>query len=339
MATYDKQAADHYFGHSNYTGQDLINEGFTLSPDSPEDSEYYYGGVNPPSSFYPATIGAGAGSHLQDLVGQTIGFSSEPEGGGIRLEPQHQPDTLQLEYDFRPGLLGGPITTTGLGPASPVVEPSIMGGFTQDISHTESDFFDDYAIDEIPFNLVPQATPFEDPMIDLRASIGPDLPDLALGGSMVTPAALVAIPALGTALRVASTITIAGASRATTLGSNMFGGSLLAKGLAALGLITAAGEITEWGSSLWPNLSTDEQQKLQELVNDMVATGFIQTPSARRDGTVSPMTWLHWNIEDPNSRPFLTGEYISRKFVSAVRRNERTPRFRGRPRPFRRTRR
>lgn len=151
------------------------------------------------------------------------------------------------------------------------------------------------------------------------------------------------LPALGTALKVASTITVAGAqaggSRVPSSISGIFGGNLLHKGLAVLGLVTVAGEITDWGQILWPDFSTDEQQRLQELVSEMVASGFIQTPAPRRDGTVSPMTWLHWNLEDPDSRPFLTGEYISRKFVSAVRRNERTPRFRGRPRPFRRTRR
>jgi len=134
---------------------------------------------------------------------------------------------------------------------------------------------------------------------------------------------LVQAPRIITALRSTHLINLA-ARTGTTLGV----GSILRTGLGVLGVASVLDLLV--GVLGFDDADADG---LADMIEELTESGFIQIPERRRDGTESPLNWIHWNIAGQNDRPFYSPEYISRKFVAAVRRNERTPRYRGKPRP------
>jgi len=164
--------------------------------------------------------------------------------------------------------------------------------------------------------LVPVATPvFVTPIADaIRAGTFRTGNLLNIAGG-----AIAVVPRLLQVLRAAAGLATAG-------GNSAFGGS---KVRAALGVIGVA-SIVDFMISLFDD---PDITNLADMVEELVESGWIQTPGTRRDGTETPLTWLHWNIANADAKPFLNGEYISRKFVAAVRRNERTPRYSAKPRP------
>ncbi len=147
----------------------------------------------------------------------------------------------------------------------------------------------------------------------------------------------VVVPGAAIVIRTAAQLTRLGAGTGANVLGGVFGAggsSILQRALQVIGVASIADLL---GFNIFGGRNDEDQ--LLDLVEELVASGFIQTPSARRDGTTGSNNWLHWDIGADDSRPFLTSEYIGRGFVNAVRKNERTPRYTSRPRPRGRARR
>ncbi len=118
------------------------------------------------------------------------------------------------------------------------------------------------------------------------------------------------------------------------LGGGISAGGILRTALTGLGVESV---LDLFGMGLFG--ANDDEDKLADLIEDLVNSGYIRTPSMRKDGTSGSNHYLHWDTEQDDARPFLTSEYIGRAFVNSVRKNERTPRYTSRPRPRGRARR
>ena len=151
------------------------------------------------------------------------------------------------------------------------------------------------------------------------------------GGKSSMVQSMVYIPKIIKAFQGAHVIQVAGRARGASpfgLGFGTSGGNLINIALSTLGVASVIDLVL---GMFGPG---DDDDILADMITELTASGYIKTPSKRRDGTDSPMNWIHWNIAD-GDQPFYSPEYISRKFVQSVRKNERTPRYRGRPTPAR----
>lgn len=144
---------------------------------------------------------------------------------------------------------------------------------------------------------------------------------------------MVILPGAALVVRTAAQLTKIGATGGRGPLSGALSGGILQKALAAIGVIELADLL---GFNIFGG-QRDDEDALLDLISELTDSGYIQVPGVRRDGTTGANNWLHWNIDDDSARPFLTSEYIGRNFVQAIRRNERTPRYTGRPRPRGRT--
>jgi len=148
---------------------------------------------------------------------------------------------------------------------------------------------------------------------------------------MVT--SLVHIPKLVAALHTMHRIRLVGMPIAGTTGGAfgfISGSSIIRNALGVLGL---AG-IVDLVLDLFPD--RDDQDEIAELVNDLMESGFIDVADKRRgdDSNAVPAIFIMDLSGGLNrGKPFMVWEYFSRNFVKAVRKNERTPRYAGRPRP------
>jgi len=190
-----------------------------------------------------------------------------------------------------------------------------------------SGFRADWTAHHVASTFVPTPEPvFSDPIIP---NIDPSIP-IAQGSIGGLGMAIVLIPRLITVMRSAAAITVASRAGSAAKGLNwaMAGGvtgSVFSRGLAALGVVSAVDFFLQMFNG------SQDSELFAEMVQELVDSGWINTPGERRDGTETPQTWLHWHIADSDAKPFLNSEYINRKFVASVRKNERTPRYRGRP--------
>ncbi len=121
-----------------------------------------------------------------------------------------------------------------------------------------------------------------------------------------------------------------GTGTTTSILGFMTSRNLIQQGLAFLGIATAV----EFIISLFGD--EGDADDIAALMENMMESGFLDVAEKRRgdDNTAVPSIFvfdLSGNLN--RGRPFLTWEYFSRNFVNSVRKNERTPRFRGRPRP------
>ncbi len=173
-----------------------------------------------------------------------------------------------------------------------------------------------------------------------RANLPPIQTNTSGGGQPMTM--MLWRPGAAIVMRGAAQLTKLGSSQAIRipgmggLGGGGAAGGALRTALQFLGVETV---LDLFGIGLLGGGDRDDADEMSRLIEEMVESGYIQTPGVRRDGTTGANNWLHWNIDDDDARPFLTSEYIGRSFVNAVRKNERTPRYSGRPRPRGRARR
>jgi len=158
-------------------------------------------------------------------------------------------------------------------------------------------------------------------------AVAPNIPIIQGGIPMALP---MLIPAGALAVKAAAQLTAhgskAGATGLVRLPFAVTGSGALQAILTGIGVESV---LDLFGIGLFGD-NPDSADNFAELVEELVNSGYIMTPSTRRDGTDAPTSWLHWHIDDDQARPFLTGEYIGRKFVNAVRTRERTASFRGR---------
>lgn len=151
---------------------------------------------------------------------------------------------------------------------------------------------------------------------------------------MVFPLALIAV---NTALAMRTAATAGTVARGAGF---MMGGStqatIIKQVLIASGIDTVAG----WAESFLgidiPMLghSPETFNTLVEEIDAAIAGGNIDLPGPRRDGTNPPPIAIVVPTDGGLNRgkPFGIRDYFSRNFVQAVRKDERTPRYRGKPR-------
>lgn len=149
------------------------------------------------------------------------------------------------------------------------------------------------------------------------------------------------------ALVLKAAVSLTRASRRMGAAGSAFSGSASLPGLGGgsigiLNTILAGFGVTQVMDILGIDFFGQDRQDADQLgllVEELLQSGYIRTPGDRKDGSAAGDSWLHWNMDDDDARPFLTGEYINRNFVAAVKKNLQTPRYTGRPRPRGRSRR
>lgn len=246
--------------------------------------------------------GSGTGGSLQTATPTSVNFT-QPQG----------PDLFPTNLDFYNQMHG-------------VTAPTLQ--------HAQNDWNQHHIGEDWRSTpvLVPTPVPTSDPFANLLTDPIATMQDLGVSPPIfaggISSVAIQIIPRAATIIRAAAGISSAGkkAGAAGGIMGGITGGSLFQKGLAALGIL----EVSSWLFSTFNGSS--EADQLGELIQELVDSDFINVPGVRRDGTTGANNWLHWNLADSGARPFLTSEYINRNFVKAVQKNERTPRFRGRPR-------
>lgn len=185
----------------------------------------------------------------------------------------------------------------------------------------------------------PGVLPIPRPVPQVFKSKNPTFVPQSIGGSIVSSALF--LPGAAIAVRGAASIMRAGikvpqgAFGGLPGIGGMSGGGILRGVLTGMGVESV---LDLFGLGLFGS-EPENADVLSDLIEEMVESGYINTPGVRKDGTHGANNWLHWNLDDNSARPFLSSEYISRNFVQAVRRNERTPRYRSKPRPAGRSRR
>lgn len=98
------------------------------------------------------------------------------------------------------------------------------------------------------------------------------------------------------------------------------------------GLLRAAGAVTLFdfvGEQFGIDLISDDERGLQGVLDSL--EGAIKPTALRRDGTPMPRNYLTINAQ--TGEAWWHSEYYSKNFINAVRRDERTPRYRGKPTP------
>lgn len=151
----------------------------------------------------------------------------------------------------------------------------------------------------------------------------------------IMPAPL-AVVVLNTAMamRAAGSAGVAAAPFAGFMGTTQ--GRIIGQLLAASGIDTVAGWAENFLGIDIPMLghSPETFNTLVEEIDAAIAAGAIDMPGPRRDGSNPPpiATVLPHNGVLNRGKPFGIRNYISQNFVNAVRKDERTPRYRGRPR-------
>ncbi len=148
---------------------------------------------------------------------------------------------------------------------------------------------------------------------------------------MVT--ALVHVPRVAKALMGMYAIRKAafGTGQLTAVTGFLSGSGIVSKALGFLGIATIVDFVIDLFGQNEPDADI-----ISELILDMMESNFVDVANPRSgdDATAVPSILvfdLSGNLN--RGRPFLTWEYFSRNFVKAVRKNERTPRYRGRPTP------
>ena len=150
---------------------------------------------------------------------------------------------------------------------------------------------------------------------------------------MPAPLALIALNT-AMAMRAAGSAGVAAAPFAGFMGTTQ--GRIIGQLLAASGIDTVAGWAENFLGIDIPMLghSPETFNTLVEEIDAAIAGGTIDLPGPRRDGTNPPPIAIVVPTDGGLNRgkPFGIRDYFSRNFVAAVRKDERTPRYRGRPR-------
>lgn len=150
---------------------------------------------------------------------------------------------------------------------------------------------------------------------------------------MPTPLALIALNT-AIAMRSAASTGVAAAPFAGFMGTTQ--GRIIGQLLAASGIDTVAGWAENFLGIDIPMLghSPETFNTLVEEIDAAIAGGTIDLPGPRRDGSNPPPIAIVVPTDGGLNRgkPFGIRDYFSRNFVQAVRKDERTPRYRGRPR-------